>query len=172
MKMKIFKSLKRFSIWLFGFKCKEGIVSKDEFYNIRNFLFDQNKLIINPINFPDYEKGIGNIIFESNHTNKEQLISSLNTILNPKIKNNTIIKRLMGLNNRYSSYKYLEQYLAVLVYEKYSTNINFIQDYECYKIAVSKLSRQGKFFGSGIIENLIGLICYIITLLIILKIIK
>lgn len=170
--MKIFKSLKRFSIWLFGFKCKEGIVSKDEFYNIRNFLFDQNKLIINPINFPDYEKGIGNIIFESNHTNKEQLISSLNTILNPKIKNNTIIKRLMGLNNRYSSYKYLEQYLAVLVYEKYSTNINFIQDYECYKIAVSKLSRQGKFFGSGIIENLIGLICYIITLLIILKIIK
>lgn len=47
--MKIFKSLKRFSIWLFGFKCKGGIVSKDEFYNIRNFLFDQNKLIINPI---------------------------------------------------------------------------------------------------------------------------
>lgn len=166
--MKIFKSLKRFSIWLFGFKCKEGIVSKDEFYNIRNFLFDQNKLIINPINFPDYERGIGNIIFESNHTNKEQLISSLNTILNPKIKNNTIIKRLMGLNNRYSSYKYLEQYLAVLVYEKYNTNINFIQDYDkCYKIAISKFSRQGKFFGSGIIENLIGLIVFLVVILII-----
>ena len=85
--MKIFKSLKRFSIWLFGFKCKEGIVSKDEFYNIRNFLFDQNKLIINSI---------------------------------------------------------------------ITTIDDYYQKYDCYKleIIVSKFSRQGKFFGSGIIENL------------------